>query len=151
MFSSIQLKACIQYIFSHTHARTYRHQHCDGEIDPRVNAFLIAISQCFGSQCMHLKTWTQVHVHRHIHTHTVKRLRYAHTPMHTQDENTPDSGLRELTKRENPADISSPLKSTHNDDRIGLPMEISCNGAHKHTHAHTFTHAHTQWNTYKVA
>lgn len=72
---------------------------------------------------------------------------YTHT--HTQDENTPDCGLRELTKRENPADISSPLKSTHNDDRIGLPMEISQNDAN--TNIYTHTHTHTQMHKYKEA
>lgn len=50
---------------------------------------------------------------------------HTNTHINTQVENTPDSGLRELTKRENPADISSPLKSASNDDRIGLPMEMS--------------------------
>ncbi len=61
-----------------------------------------------------------------MYVHTGSRRDW-HAPIHkhTQVENTPDSGLRELTKRENPADISSPLKSTRNDDRIGLPMEMS--------------------------
>ena len=101
-----------------------RHKHHDGGIDPRVNVLLIAIRQCFGTQCMHMKTQTQVHVHTHREIHS-QRDWHAHKHMRTQVENTPDSGLRELTKRENPADISSPLKSTRNDDRIGLPMEMS--------------------------
>ena len=77
---------------------------------------------------MHMKTQTHVHIRTHTHTGTQAHYhRDLHTRIHrhTQVENTPDSGLRELTKRENPADISSPLESTHNDDRIGLPMEMS--------------------------
>lgn len=116
---------------------TDRHKHHNGGIDPRVNVFLIAIRQCFGTQCMHMKTQTQVHVRTHRQTHC-QRVWHAH--IHTQVENTPDSGLRELTKRENPADISSPLKSTRNDDRIGLPMEMSPQWR-----------AHTQTHTYKDA
>lgn len=74
---------------------------------------------------------------------------YTHTRTHTNTyyQNTPDSGLGELTKRENPANISSPLKSTHNDDRIGLPMEISHSDSHALTYTSMYTNAFVNTDT----
>lgn len=59
------------------------------------------------------------------HLHTGEAYNHIDCPGHTRVRITPDSGLRELIKRKNPDDISSPLESTRNDNRIGLPMEMS--------------------------
>lgn len=73
-------------------------------------------------------THTQTSYHRHCWRERVSS--------YTQVKIAPVSGLRELTKRENPGDISSPLQSTHNDARIDLPMEMS---SRWHTHTHKST------------
>lgn len=72
------------------------------------------------------------------HLHTEETCNHIDCHGHTQVRITPDSGLRELIKRKNPDDISSPLESTRNDNRIGPPMEMSLLWrARTHAHART--------------